>query len=396
MLSYYLESPKSDLVKLSIKISATLGYSMKYIFFLLLGLSITQISLAKPIPNTKLVKLADGFDVPWAIEKLGKNQFLITERKGNLILLQDGKKKIISGLPKIHHKGQAGLLDVVKDTEYNKNSLIFFTYAAEKIIENKKVYTTVLARAVIDLKNYRLKGLREIFVAKTTSTKSVHFGSRILVTSKHIYMTMGDRGLRDSAQELTFHTGKLMRINKDGSVPEDNPFVNRKNALPEIYSYGHRNPQGICMFKKTKEIFVNEHGPRGGDEINLIKKGANYGWPIITYGKEYWGPSIGEGYTKQGMEQPIKYFTPSIAPSSLACSESSKIPSLTNTFISGALVLRHLNVVSFDGKKESRFYEELDERLRTVRFLDDTLYFATDSGKIYKVNAIDQSSLRKK
>ena len=237
--------------------------------------------------------------------------------------------------------------------------------------------------------------MNEIFVAKTASTKSVHFGSRLLVTNKYVYMTMGDRGLRDTAQDLAFHTGKLIRINKDGSVPKDNPFINKENALPEIYSYGHETLK-VCMFKKTKEIFVNEHGPRGGDEINLIKKGANYGWPIITYGKEYWGPSIGEGYTKQGMEQPIKYFTPSIAPSSLACFESLKIPDLKNTFISGALVLRHLNVVSFDGKKESRFYEELDERFRSVKFSEDTLYFATDSGKIYKISAIKPSSLRKK
>ena len=172
----------------------------------------------------------------------------------------------------------------------------------------------------------------------------------------------------------------------DGTIPKDNPFVGRKGARPEIYSYGHRNPQGIYYSRKLKKLFNSEHGPRGGDEINEVKAGGNYGWPVITYGREYYGPKIGEGVRRDGMEQPLKYYVPSIAPSSLIIYESPKIKSLSGQFILGALVLEHVNVVSPDGKNESRYLKSLAKRIRQVRETPaGALLIGTDSGEIYRL-----------
>ena len=346
---------------------------------------------ANGIPGTQIKKMASGFDVPWAIEPIDKRNLLVSERGGELYLVNRLKrtKRKINGLPSIFTGGQGGLLDVRTSLNFNKSKNIYFTYSKKTVSGS----TTALAIAKLDIKASKLTEVSEIFEAKTDSDKKVHYGSRIAVTSKHIFITVGDRGLRFLAQDLGFHNGKVIRLNLDGTVPKDNPFISKKGALKEIYSFGHRNPQGITYIRKTGELFVSEHGPRGGDEINQIIPGANYGWPVVTYGKEYWGPSIGEGTKKKGVEEPLKYYVPSIAPSSLEFYPHDKIPFLKDKFLLGALVLRHLNVVSKDGVKEDRFYYSLDSRFRAVKVLrDGNLMFATDAGDIYLVSPQNDSS----
>lgn len=339
-------------------------------------------------PNTRIEKLIDGFDVIWGIELLSEDDALITVKNGKMFYLNFNKRirMQIDGVPQVSTSGQAGLLDVRLSPDFKNDKQIYFTYA--KKIETGD--TTALARAQWILGEAKLKSVRELFVGKTDNGGSVHFGSRIAFDhAGHIFFGIGDRGERNRAQELNWHNGKIIRLKLDGSVPSDNPFVGVKNALPEIYSLGHRNPQGLFFSLKEGKLYNSEHGPRGGDEINEVKRGLNYGWPVITYGREYYGPKIGDGPAKPGMEQPFKVYVPSIAPSSLIKYESGKIKAFTNSFILGALVLEHLNVVSADGKVENRYLQSMSKRIRQVKESPaGHLLFTTDSGEIYRISPL--------
>ena len=227
--------------------------------------------------------------------------------------------------------------------------------------------------------------------SKTDTTR--HYGSRITFDDEnHIYFSVGDRGVRPNAQNLSNHAGSILRLNLDGSIPKDNPFVNKKNILPEIYSYGHRNPQGLFYDKISKTLFSIEHGPRGGDEINIIKKGLNYGWPVISYGKEYWNPfPVGVGTHKEGMEQPIQVYIPSIAPSSLIVYRGKMFEKWDGNILSGALKLTHVNRIVVNKKnkviKENRILENLNERIRDIiQDKKGKIYISTDSGNIYSLS----------
>lgn len=337
-------------------------------------------------PATKLEKLMDGLDVVWGLDPISEDEALITLKSGKLFFVNFSKKSRteIAGVPSVSTKGQAGLLDVRFSPDFKKTGFIYFTYSKA----TKDGDTTALARARFKLGDKALSDVTDLFVGKTDPSGGVHFGSRIAFDEAgHLFFGIGDRGERDRAQELAWHNGKIIRLNLDGSVPSDNPFVAQKNALPEIYSFGHRNPQGLYFSSKLGKLFNCEHGPRGGDEINEVRRGANYGWPVITYGREYYGPKIGEGNAKQGMEQPLKYYVPSIAPSSLIKYESGKIAAFKDKFILGALVLQHLNVVSLDGQNETRYLESLSKRIRQVKESPQgNLFFTTDSGEIYKIS----------
>lgn len=217
-----------------------------------------------------------------------------------------------------------------------------------------------------------------------------HVGSRIVFDENgYVYFGVGDRGERPMSQDLSNHAGSVMRLYRDGRVPQDNPFNRRADVPPEIWSYGHRSPQGMAYDYANKRLWLIEHGPRGGDEINRVLPGRNYGWPVISYGKEYWGPlAVGEGTHREGMEQPIKQYTPSIAPSSLLLYPGNSFPAWRGNLFSGALKLTHLNRVTLseDGKAigEERLLDELDERIRALaQGPQGWLYFSTDSGKIY-------------
>lgn len=325
-----------------------------------------------------------GLSGPWAFTFLNQDEILMTIKKGKLfrVNLKSKRKTEISGLPKVKVKGQGGLLDVQLAPSFKTSNIIFISYSKKVKIG----VTTVLIRA--KLSNNKLSEIKELFVAKTNSNKGQHFGSRIAFDKKFIYLSIGDRGYRDRAQMLDYHNGKIIRLNMDGSIPKDNPFINNSKALPEIYSLGHRNPQGLFYDKATKQLWNGEHGPRGGDEVNIVKPGKNYGWPTITYGKEYWGPSIGEGTKKKGIEQPKYYFVPSIAPCDLMIYSGKLFKSLKGNIFQGALKLKHINMLSLNNSSkynEIRFAQDIG-RVRTIRENSKgEIYFATDSGQLYSL-----------
>lgn len=336
----------------------------------------------------RLEQVADGLGIPWGMSFLSANQLLVTERKGavRLIDIDSGRVTRLKNVPDVLAEGQGGLLDVAISPNYKSDNWIYFTYV--KDVEGEGA--TALART--KLVNDTFTTWQELLVTRSTTDESYHFGSRITFDdSGHVFFGVGDRGVRDNSQDLSNHAGSIIRLNLDGSVPKDNPFSKNKKLLPEVWSFGHRNPQGMAYDVKHKRLWSIEHGPRGGDEINLIKPGANYGWPIISYGKEYWGPvAVGEGTHREGMEQPVKIYTPSIAPGSLLLYSANALPKWKGNLFSGALKLQHINriVLSKQGKviKEERLLKDLGERIRALaQSPQGWLYFSTDSGKVFRL-----------
>jgi aldose sugar dehydrogenase len=336
----------------------------------------------------KVQQLVSGLGVPWGMTFLSDSEILFTERSGKagLLSLKDNSVRYISGVPQVLANGQGGLLDVKTQPDYEPGGWIYFTYS--KAVQRRGV--TVLGRA--HLKGDKLTDWQEILVTQSATNTTRHYGSRIVFDDKgFLYFGVGDRGKRPNGQDLSTHAGSIMRILPDGQVPTDNPFVNDKRAKAEIWSYGHRNPQGLAWDNQHKRLYEIEHGPRGGDEINLIIKGQNYGWPVISYGKEYWGPvAVGEGTSKPGMQQPLKYYVPSIAPGSLLYYDGDAFPKWKGNLFAGALKLQHLNrvVLSKQGRpvNEERLLENLGERIRALlQSPEGWIYFSTDSGKIFVI-----------
>ncbi len=329
-----------------------------------------------------------GLGVPWGLTFLEPHQLLISERGGRLLILDltSNQTQILSGGPQVQASGQGGLLDVAVPPDYRPGDWIYLTYS--KGLPAGTV--TALARA--RLENSRLIQLQDLLVTRSASDTTRHFGSRIAFDGQgQLFFTVGDRGVRPNGQDLSTHAGSVLRVDLQGKAPADNPFVGQGNALPELWSYGHRNPQGIAYDALTKRLWIIEHGPRGGDEINLIKKGANYGWPVVSHGKEYWGPlAVGEATQKPGMEDPVKVYIPSIAPGSLLLYGGGTFPAWRGNLFSGALKLTHLNRVVVDeaGRAigEERLLEGLGERIRALaESPEGWLYLSTDSGKILRL-----------
>ncbi|MCK5617262.1 PQQ-dependent sugar dehydrogenase, partial [Candidatus Pacearchaeota archaeon] len=336
----------------------------------------------------KLEQVTSGLNIPWGMVFLSPTKIILTERQGQILLfnLVTKRKTPLKNIPTVMAEGQGGLLDVALPPNYKTTGWIYFTYV--KDIDGEGATTLARAKLVKD----RFISWQELLVSDSTSDTGRHFGSRITFDGKgHVFFGIGDRGERPNAQDLTNHAGSIIRLNLDGSVPDDNPFVNNKNVMPEIWSYGHRNPQGLTYDTKTAQLWEIEHGPRGGDEINLITAGANYGWPVISYGKEYWGPvAVGEGTHRQGMEQPVKVYIPSIAPGSLLIYSGNAYPKWKGNLFSGALKLHHINriVLSEDGQeiKEERLLEDLNERIRALaQSPQGWIYFSTDNGNIFRI-----------
>ena len=338
----------------------------------------------------KVEIIAEGLGVPWGMLFLNKEELLWTEREGVIkkIHIPTGKITQITGGPPVYTKGQGGLLDVILHPEFKKNKWIYLTYS----IKQRGKQSTALARGT--LKGNKIKGLKTLFIAKPFYNSGIHFGSRLAFDDKgFLFMTVGERGQKNEAQNLGAHLGKLLRLNEEGKAVLDNPFTRSKGAKPEIWSFGHRNPQGLFLHPETKKIWLHEHGPKGGDEINLIKKGGNYGWPLITYGRTYLGGfKIGEGTHKKGMEQPIKHFIPSIAPCGLLIYSGKKFPKWKGDFFSGALVLTHLNKLKFLKKKvldEQRLLSSLGFRFRNViEGPQGLIYTSVDQGMILRISPL--------
>lgn len=356
----------------------------------LMLISFIYISILLPNPNLqasafKIEKIADLDNIVWGFDFLPNGeQLLVTKKNGTMSIIDLKTKNIteITGVPEVAQVGQGGLLDIKLHPKFNENRTIFFTFA-----KNYNGGTgTVLARAQIQ--GSALQNIKLIFQSDPPGDGGRHFGSRIVFKDEHIFFGVGDRGDRHKAQSLKFPNGKVFRIKMDGSIPKDNPFVGKKDAIAAIWSYGHRNPQGIDIHPESNEIYEQEHGPRGGDEINHIKKGLNYGWPKATYGREYWGLGIGSEKVP-GTEQPVKYYVPSIAPSSLMIYSGKMFPQWKNHFFNAALKSQHINIVAINDKKagpELKIAEDLGERIRHIdEAPNGAIYFSTDSGKIFKI-----------
>ena len=342
--------------------------------------------------NLNVETIAGGLANPWALAFLPDGRMLVTERPGRLrIVTRDGKlSPPVTGLPPIAARGQGGLLDVVPDRGFAQDATIYFCFA-EPMSGGAR---TALARArLIAAEAPRLEDLTVIFRQEGPPSTGRHFGCRIVQTpDNNLFLTTGDHGSESrEAQNLSNHIGKIVRVRPDGSVPADNPFVNREGARPEIWSYGHRNAQGAALHPVSGKLWMHEHGPRGGDEINIPQAGRNYGWPVIGYGIDYSGAKIHESTHKEGMEQPIIQWTPVIAPSGMAFYTGELFPRWKGNLLIGGLATQLVVRLELDGEKvvrEERILHELGERIRDVRAgPDGALWLVTDNpaGRILRV-----------
>jgi aldose sugar dehydrogenase len=343
------------------------------------GATQTFPSSAGPI---QVETVADGLQHPWGLAFLPDGRMLVTERPGRMrVVTPDGKVSApVAGMPKVFARGQGGLLDVAVDRGFSRNRIIYFCYAEP----SDSGARTTLARARLADEPY-VENLRVIFRQEGPLSTGNHFGCRIVqMPDNNLFLTMGDHfSPRDEAQNLANHLGKIVRVAPDGSVPNDNPFAGRRGAKPEIWSYGHRNSQGAALNPSSGKLWMHEHGPRGGDEINIPQAGKNYGWPVIGFGVDYSGAKIHEGTSKPGMEQPIRQWTPVIAPSGMAFYTADLFPQWKNNLFIGGLVAQALVRLELDGDrvtKEERLLQDLRQRIRDVRAgPDGALWLLTDS-----------------
>lgn len=335
-------------------------------FLLLLSfLSCAQDKNPVNTQNTHEVVVPD-LNIPWGFTFLPDGSMLITEKAGEIIHFTDGKKTMVSGVPEVYNRGQGGLLDIALHPQYEDNGWIYITYSSSEG-EAKGGHTALMR---FKLENNKIIQKEQLYKATPNTTKGQHFGSRIVFDDEgYLFFTIGERGARDvNPQDLTRDGGKVYRLNDDGTVPESNPFFDKADAVKAIYTYGHRNPQGMKIHPTTREIWTHEHGPKGGDEINIIKAGNNYGWPVISYGVNYSGTSFTDITEKEGMEQPLHYWVPSIAPSGMAFISSDKYEGWKGNLLVGSLKFQYVdNCYIEDGQivKEERLLDGLG-RVRSI------------------------------
>lgn len=332
----------------------------------------------------------DGFDIPWGMAFMPDKRMLVTDRIGDIwIVAKDGtnKVKVIGEVPSVRSKGQGGMLDVEVHPNFINNSFIYLTYSD---ISDNKFHTSLIRAKLV---NNQLVDSEVIFRPKEQffTKKTHHYGSRIVFDDDgFIYFSIGDRGDRDLAQNLDMPNGKMYRIYDDGTIPIDNPFYYTKGAIKSIWSYGHRNAQGMAIHPLTRQIWEAEHGPRGGDEVNIILKGHNYGWPVITYGKNYSGTIISRLTHKEGMDQPIFHWTPSIAVCGIAFYDGDQFPEWKNNLLATSLKFERLHRVELDGlnmvKDEIIF--EAGSRVRDVEIGPNGMIYVAleDPGRIVQIS----------
>lgn len=338
--------------------------------------------------------VAEGLSHPWALQQLPDGNWLVTERAGNLLLISTSGERLarITGLPAFHAERQGGLLDVAISPDFATDRLVYFSYAEPRSDGNG----TAVARARLSDDGRSLSGLQVIFRAQPSWSNSMHYGSRLVFDREgHLFITLGERSdleTRPQAQDLGSHLGKIIRINADGTIPTDNPFVGQDGARPEIWSLGHRNVQGAALNPTTGELWAIEHGTRGGDEVNIVRSGLNYGWPVIAYGVEYRGGAINEGITaRDGMEQPIYYWDPVVAPGGVAFYDGVLFPEWRgNLFVSG-LSGKHLARLVLQGDRvvsEERLLTDQNQRIRDVQVAaDGSAWIITDedNGRLMRI-----------
>jgi glucose/arabinose dehydrogenase len=337
----------------------------------------------------RIVTIADRLEEPWGFAFLPSGDILITERRGSVRLVRRGRLQdaFVEGAPLVETRDQAGLMDIALHPRFAENHLVYLTYSKKRPNGN----TPTLARATFD--GTRLTDLRDLFVADAWSSDSGgNTGSRVVFGADGtLYMSVGDRHEQTPAQDLRTHKGKIVRLRDDGSVPDDNPFVGRSDARPEIFAFGVRNPQGLFVDRTTGTIWENEHGPLGGDELNIIAAGHNYGWPAITYGRNYNGTVISNDTARPGMDQPIAYWVPSISPSGLTVYHGDRFPAWRGNVFMGALSGAQVRRLVIEGgtvvHQEAIRVPPLRTRIRDVREgPDGCLYVLTDvPGKFLRI-----------
>ena len=349
----------------------------------------------------------EGLKLPWAFEFVDSETMIFTERAGRIGLYSRNRSDVryLTGVPEVYFDGQGGLLDIKPSPEFKQEPWVYVTYSAlpvQEVKQNDDKPVTVLARFKLagnSYDHYRIEDWQVLVETRSGTSKDYHFGSRIAFDpGRYIYFSIGDRGERPNGQNRQTHAGSILRVTFTGKPSRHNPFFNeRDDALPEIWSFGHRNPQGLAYDPGRKRLWAIEHGPRGGDELNVIEPGNNYGWPEVSQGKEYWGPiSVGVEH-KEGMVDPARVYIPSIAPSSLLLYSGEAFPEWQGDLFAGALVKQHLNHIHLNEKGaivgETRMLESLNERIRDVsQSPEGLLYLATDSGKLYRISPSPGSS----
>lgn len=355
-------------------------------------LSATSMVQAQRITTQFDVKIfARGLQHPWGMAFLPDGKMLVTERPGRLrIVTPDGRiSEPVKNVPTVYSEKQGGLLDVALDPDFTTNRLIYLSYAEPVNISEGTIASTAVARA--ELIENSLRNLKVIFRQNPKSHGGIHFGSRLVFAPDgNLFITLGDRGRMEQAQNPANHIGTIIRIRPDGSVPDDNPFVKDPKAKPEIWSYGHRSVQGAAIHPETGELWIHEHGPRGGDEINIPKPGKNYGWPEASYGSHYSMIPIKDEHAEQGFEEPIYYWTPSIAPSGMLFYTSGLFPGWKGNLFIGALAGRHLvRLTTSNGKvlNEERLLQNTSRYRDVEQGPDGAIYLLTDeeNGKILKL-----------
>ncbi|MRH99124.1 PQQ-dependent sugar dehydrogenase [Kriegella sp. EG-1] len=348
--------------------------------------TVNQVNTISDVPFHEEL-LVDELPIPWGIAFLPSGEMLITEKSGDLYIFKNGQRNKISNVPEVYERGQGGLLDVAVHPDYKNNGWIYLSYASED--GEEKGGHTAFMRAKIE--NNSLINKELLYKGSPNTTKGQHFGSRIVFDENgYVFLSIGERGARDdNPQDITRDGGKIYRFYDDGRIPETNPFVGTAGAKTAIYSYGHRNPQGLVKNPFTGEIWDNEHGPKGGDEINIIKPGANYGWPVITYGVNYSGTPITDITAKEGMEQPIHYWLPSIAPSGMAFITTDNYGSdWKGALLVGSLKFQYLELLKLNGTKVTDRIE-LIKGLGRVREVvegpDGLIYVGVEGKGVYKL-----------
>jgi len=340
------------------------------------------VSVRSELHGFRVVTLLAGLSHPWSIAFLPDGRWLISERAGRLRVVERDRllPEPVAGLPPISAHGQGGLFDVVLHPDYARNGWIYLSYAAPAEGDAGGEGTEVLRARLV---GNRLRDVRRIFQMRPKISSPVHFGGRLAFDrAGFLYITLGERGRKEAAQDISNHFGTVVRLHDDGRVPADNPFVGRAGARPEIYSYGHRNIQGAAVHPTSGQVWTHEHGPQGGDEINRPRAGVNFGWPVITHGVNYGtATAIGEGTHKAGMSQPLYQWTPSIAPSGMAFYTADAFPRWRGNLFVGALKYKLLARLTLDGDRvvgEERLLQGID-RIRDVRVGPDGLiYLLTD------------------
>ncbi|TEW53645.1 PQQ-dependent sugar dehydrogenase [Psychromonas sp. RZ22] len=362
------------------------------LFFIHLSLLATSVqgmqtlSLTEDKTPYKTKVLWSDISIPWGMTQLPNGKILATERSGKLWLLTEGKPPVeIIGLPAIDVNGQGGLLDIALHPKFSINHLIFFTYASE----NKTGSNTALMRAKLDIEHNQLAEQKVLYLGEGDSTRGNHYGSRIAITDEFIYFSIGDRGQRDkNPQNLSLDGGKIYRLNLDGTIPASNPFYQQANAKKAIYSYGHRNPQGLITLSERNQVWSHEHGPRGGDEVNLIEAGKNYGWPVIGYGTNYIGTNYTDITRKEGMEQPKLYWDPSIAPSGMAYITSNKYPQWQGKILLGSMKYGYLVLLEINNErivKQTKLLADVGRVRNVIQGNDGYIYLGIDGKGILRL-----------